>query len=155
METSLAPGPFSPTLNTPGLHRGPSGAGVGGGEGLEGGGRCQEQLGGDTWGQGTGWCNKAGWGTLGRAGQEQGLTQVSTGKSTAPEPGVAVPLLPAQGARSIGTFMLYCSPKSSEEESLIQGKPRKVLELVYSSDNPDRLLTGPWTAPLCRHSVSH
>ena len=38
--------------------------------------------------------------------------------------------------------MLYSSLKSSEEESLILGKPREVLELVYSSDTADRLLTG-------------
>lgn len=50
--------------------------------------------------------------------------------------------------------MLYSSLKSSEEESLILGKPREVLELVYSSDTPDRLLTGPWTAPLCRQCQS-
>ena len=65
--------------------------------------------------------------------------------------GATVPLLPAQGARSAGTFRLYSSWKSSKEESLIQGGPREVLELAHRSDTPNR----PVDSSTCRHSLNH
>lgn len=141
VETSLAPGPFSPTLDTPGLLR-PQRSWRSGSGGLERE-SVRSSSGVTLGGQGTGWCNKAGWGTLGRAGQEQGSHRFQQA-SRQPQSQGCCPSS-TQGARSIEPS---CSAplRKALRRSLIQ-ETTGGLRAGVQLRQPDRLLTGPWTAP--------